>query len=123
MAVVLSFPAGAEAGQGCRTYECGVRVLSKKCDNSRPRTCVEWIIRRHRIGGWQAAWLRRVPRCESGWNPYARNPSGASGLFQFMPSTWRTTHVGHLSIWQSRNQVRAAWWMLRHNRSREWVCT
>ena len=29
--------------------------------------------------------------CESGGNPFAYNPSGASGLFQFMPGTWEST--------------------------------
>jgi soluble lytic murein transglycosylase-like protein len=29
-----------------------------------------------------------IARCESGYNPLSYNPSGASGLFQFMPSTF-----------------------------------
>jgi Transglycosylase SLT domain len=29
-----------------------------------------------------------IARCESGYDPQAYNPSGASGLFQFMPSTF-----------------------------------
>ena len=33
-----------------------------------------------------------IMRCESNGNPDAYNPySGASGLFQFLPSTWATT--------------------------------
>lgn len=33
----------------------------------------------------------RVMRCESGGNPNAQHPGSlASGLFQFLPSTWRT---------------------------------
>lgn len=121
-AAILAYPADAQAAGGCNTRECTVRVLSKQCSNSQPRACVRWIIARHRIGGWQAAWLLRIPSCESGWNPYARNPSGASGLYQFLPSTWRTTHVGHLSIWSARAQAQAAAFMLRQGRSREWVC-
>lgn len=34
---------------------------------------------------------RRIARCESGLNPHAENPrSSASGLFQFIDSTWRS---------------------------------
>ncbi|MBX6391219.1 MAG: transglycosylase family protein [Frankia sp.] len=33
--------------------------------------------------------LSAVIPCESGGDPHAVNPSGAGGLFQFMPSTWR----------------------------------
>jgi hypothetical protein len=37
-------------------------------------------------------WALRVGRCESKFNPAARNrSSGAAGTFQFMPSTWRNT--------------------------------
>ncbi len=34
------------------------------------------------------SWLLRIAIRESGLNPWAHNPSGASGLFQFMPSTY-----------------------------------
>lgn len=64
----------------------------------------------------------RVARCESGLNPYARNPSGASGLFQFMPSTWQTTPYGHKSIWSARWQSLGAAWMHQQGRGNEWVC-
>lgn len=40
------------------------------------------------------AWIERVRLCiiahESGGNPKAHNPSGASGLYQFMPGTWHS---------------------------------
>lgn len=99
-------------------------MLSKKCDNHRPRTCVEWIIARHKVRGWHAAWLRRIPGCESGWDPYAQNPSGSSGLYQFMPGTWATTPYAHRSIWSARWQAAAARWMIVvAGRAREWVCT
>ncbi len=58
---------------------------------------------------------------ESGGNPYAQNASGASGLFQFMPSTWRGTPYGHCSIWDAKYQCYAAAWMFSQGRQREWV--
>lgn len=34
-------------------------------------------------------WLQdEILHCESGWDPGAYNPSGASGIAQFMPRTW-----------------------------------
>lgn len=34
-------------------------------------------------------WLQdEILHCESEWNPNAYNPSGASGIAQFMPGTW-----------------------------------
>jgi hypothetical protein len=41
------------------------------------------------LGAPAQAWALRVAGCESHYNPNAVNPSsGASGLFQFLPSTW-----------------------------------
>lgn len=65
--------------------------------------------------------LYRVMMGESGGNPYAQNASGASGLFQFMPSTWRGTPYGGCSIWDAKSQCYAAAWMFSQGRQREWV--
>jgi hypothetical protein len=65
--------------------------------------------------------LYRVMMGESGGNPYAQNASGASGLFQFMPSTWRNTPYGGCSIWDAKSQCYAAAWMFSCGRQREWV--
>jgi hypothetical protein len=68
-------------------------------------------------------WALRVAACESSFNPYAVNAhSGASGLFQFMPSTWRTTPFGYASIWDPTAQAQAARWMYDRGRVSEWVC-
>ena len=41
------------------------------------------------------SWALRVANCESHYNPLAINrSSGASGLFQFMPSTWNANFPG-----------------------------
>ena len=65
--------------------------------------------------------LYRVMMGESGGNPYAQNASGAAGLFQFMPSTWRGTPYGTCSIWDAKSQCYAAAWMFSQGRQREWV--
>ena len=33
--------------------------------------------------------MLKIADIESKFDPKARNPSGASGVFQFMPSTWQ----------------------------------
>ena len=67
--------------------------------------------------------LLRKAGCESHFWPYARNrSSGASGLFQFLPSTWRSTPFGGFSIWDPFAQSLAAGWMHRMGRGNEWSC-
>jgi soluble lytic murein transglycosylase-like protein len=64
-----------------------------------------------------------VARCESGLNPRAVNPaSEASGLFQFLPSTWRTTPYANASIFDAEANANAAAWMWSVGRRNEWVC-
>lgn len=125
-AACLTVPAKADAKgkrkQGCKTRECHARVNHRACDQSHPRSCVLHVIYHQRIHGWRRSWLLRIPGCESSWNPGARNPSGASGLYQFMPSTWASTPYGNRSIWSPRWQPYGAAWMLRAGRSNEWVC-
>jgi soluble lytic murein transglycosylase-like protein len=80
------------------------------------------VVYHRRLGGWKRAWMLRIPACESTWNPYARNPSGSSGLYQFMPSTWAGTPYGHRPIFSAFWQPYAAAWMLDQGRTGEWVC-
>lgn len=95
----------------------------RRCSQTNPRACVERAIITYRLNGWQKDWLRRIPTCESGWNPLNHNSgSGASGLFQFLPSTWATTRYAGRSLWVAKWQALAAAWMLRAGRSSEWVC-
>lgn len=66
--------------------------------------------------------LWRRADCESGLNPSAQNPSGASGLFQFLGSTFRSTPFGSLSVWSPYANALAAGWMQANGRGGEWVC-
>ncbi len=65
-----------------------------------------------------------IARCESGLNPGAYNPSGASGLFQILPSTWRGTSEAGASPFNAQANIIAAHEIfVRDGYSwREWVC-
>lgn len=64
-----------------------------------------------------------VARCESNLDPTIVNPySGASGLFQFLPGTWRTTPFASYSIFDPWASANAAAWMWQQGRRGEWVC-
>jgi hypothetical protein len=68
------------------------------------------------------ATLWRKASCESHLYRYAHNSSGASGLFQFLPGTWRSTPFGRFSIYDPYANALAAGWMHARGRGGEWVC-
>ena len=57
-------------------------------------------------------------------NPSARNPSGehATGLMQFLPSTFRSTKYSSANIWSPYAQALAAVQMVHDGRTKEWSC-
>lgn len=76
-------------------------------------------------GNTPALWRRA--KCETGgtFDPRARNnPSADSpmGLFQFKPSTWRSTPFHSFSIWSPYASSLAAGWMVTVGRGGEWTC-
>jgi len=68
--------------------------------------------------------LWRKAKCETGgsFSPTSYNASGASGLFQFLPSTWRSTPFRVFSIFSPYASALAAGWMHEHGRGGEWSC-
>ena len=73
--------------------------------------------------GQSRADMLRVARCESNLNPQARNASsGASGLFQFIPSTWQSTPYRDQNIFDAWANANAAGWMWANGRRNEWSC-
>jgi hypothetical protein len=68
------------------------------------------------------SWALRVANCESHYNPLAVNrSSGASGLFQFMPSTWNANFPGQ-NIWDPYAQARGALAFYNAGRQSAWTC-
>jgi len=74
-----------------------------------------------RYGQSRSAMLR-VAECESNLDPYAVNPSGSYGLFQFIRSTWKSTPFGNKDIFDPEANANAAAWMWSEGRKSEWVC-
>jgi resuscitation-promoting factor RpfB len=76
--------------------------------------------------GADAGQLMRVAYCESRYNPGAYNASGASGLFQFLPSTWAANSVragfGGTSPFDPVAAANVAAWMFARGQSYQWVC-
>lgn len=80
--------------------------------------------------------LWRRAACESGPGPNApvpvvadrhvdaraRNASGATGLFQFKPSTFQSTPYAAFRITSPYANALAAGWMVSHGRGKEWAC-
>ena len=70
--------------------------------------------------------LLRVAYCESRFNPGAYNASGASGLFQFLPSTWAANSVragyAGASVFDAVASANVAAWMFAHGQAFQWVC-
>jgi hypothetical protein len=68
--------------------------------------------------------LWRRARCESKLNPNAKNGSEASGLLQFLPSTWATTPFSRFSVFSPYANALAAGWMIGPaGRGSEWSCS
>jgi soluble lytic murein transglycosylase-like protein len=85
---------------------------------------VQDLIRQAFAPQGQAAvdWGLRVAACESGYNPNAQNASGASGVFQFMPGTWKGTPYGNQNIFDASANVNAAAWYYQKNGGGAWSC-
>jgi uncharacterized protein YraI len=66
--------------------------------------------------------MLRVAQCESNLDPFAVNPSGSYGLFQFIRSTWKSTPYGDEDVFDPEANANAAAWMWSEGRKSEWVC-
>lgn len=67
--------------------------------------------------------MLRVARCESNLDPdNVTPPHSASGLFQFLPGTWKTTPYADRSVFDPEANAYAAGWMWSVGRRSEWTC-
>ncbi|HEY7200096.1 MAG TPA: transglycosylase SLT domain-containing protein [Candidatus Dormibacteraeota bacterium] len=76
------------------------------------------------LGAAAQSWALRVAKCESNYNPYAVNKSsGASGLFQFLPSTWASSPYHASSPFDPTANAKAAAWLYQRSGPGQWVCS
>lgn len=107
-----------------------VKRLKLSCGQSPTSAVVSCIEYASLIHNYSQAILYQIASCESHLNPYAGNPSGASGLFQFMPSTWSATVSRMVSagvkiknkIWSAKWNAQAAAWKMSQDGTGEWSC-
>lgn len=89
---------------------------------------IEAIIRNAAAAwGADADQMLRVAYCESHYNPNAVNASsGASGLFQFLASTWAyqspKAGYGGASVFDPVANANVAAYMFAHSMANQWVC-
>jgi soluble lytic murein transglycosylase-like protein len=118
--------AAQQAAQAAQAKAQAVNQQAQTQVAAAPAGSIQQIITNAFAPQGQAAvdWGLRIAKCESGYNPYAQNPSGASGLFQFMPSTFANTPPGRAggSIWDPTANSQAAAWMYSQGRQGEWEC-
>jgi hypothetical protein len=75
------------------------------------------------LGSRAVQWAMNVAWCESRYHPNSVNTdSGASGLFQFLPSTWGGTPYASKSPFDPRANAFAAAWLYSHYGPGRWVC-
>jgi hypothetical protein len=75
------------------------------------------------LGPAAVQWAMNVAWCESRYHPNSVNSdSGASGLFQFLPSTWSGTPYASYSPFDPKYNALAAAWLYSHYGPGRWVC-
>jgi hypothetical protein len=75
------------------------------------------------LGPGAEQWALRVAKCESGYNPNAVNrSSGASGLFQFLPSTWASLPQHNQSVFNPVANAQAAAVLYQRSGPNQWSC-
>jgi len=75
------------------------------------------------LGPRAVQWAMNVAWCESRYHPNSVNSdSGASGLFQFLPSTWAFTPYSKYSPFNPQYNALAAAWLYHRSGPNQWVC-
>ncbi len=75
------------------------------------------------LGSRAVQWAVNVAYCESRYHPTSVNSSsGASGLFQFLPSTWAFTPYAAYSPFDPKYSALAAAWLYSRDGPSQWQC-
>lgn len=104
-----------------------LKIALRNCSNSNPKACIKYVILLKHIGEPEKIWLEKIPGCESGFNPEEIEPSShASGLYQFLPSTWEQSSNPYRNHWilsAHWNTLAASWLYEKDGDGREWSCS
>lgn len=94
----------------------------KQCSQSRPVACIRRAAMRHRVS---FRLQLTIARCESGLDPTELNDagSGASGLMQFMPSTFAGTPYRFRWILSAKWNALAGAWLLKRAGTGPWTAS
>ncbi len=75
------------------------------------------------LGSRALQWAVNVAYCESRYHPNSVNTSsGASGLFQFLPSTWAFTPYASYSVFDPKYNALGAAWLYARDGPSQWQC-
>jgi soluble lytic murein transglycosylase-like protein len=121
---VTQAPAAAPAATPAPTTRAAAPVVGTKAFTPPPGSGGNGLAAIYAVFGNSPglSWALRVANCESHYNPLAINrSSGASGLFQFMPSTWNANFPGQ-NIWDPYAQAHAALVFYNAGRQSAWTC-
>ena len=83
-----------------------------------PTSAYELIVAAANEFGLDPEYLVSVAQCESDLNPYAYNPAGYHGLFQFDQTTW--ADYGYGDIYDPAAQARAAARLIAAGQTSRW---
>jgi soluble lytic murein transglycosylase-like protein len=114
-----SNPGGACANRLCTQYDRGTASCWKRGTRVRISRC--FIYRASRHYGESTRLAMQIAFRESRYNWRATNASsGAAGLYQFMPGTWRTTPYRRYSPYHPKWSALAAMWMWKRGGYGHW---
>jgi Transglycosylase SLT domain len=112
-------PAGACADRLCTTYDPGTPSCWDRGTRTRIARC--FIYRAARHYGESTRLALQIAYRESRFDWRATNASsGAAGLYQFMPGTWRSTPYRRYSPYHPRWAALAAMWMWERGLYSHW---
>ena len=111
--------------QGVEISGPDAREISKQLtDDSGSKSVPDMIVEEFAGTGHEQKALK-VAKCESGFNPSAKNSSSsASGVFQIIRGTWNAYARPGESVWNARDNIRVAYriWKASNQSWRQWVC-
>lgn len=98
-----------------------IRYFMHRCSQERPLDCI------HRASLHRHVPFRTMTGIawrESRYDPYAKNPSStASGLFQFLNTTWANTPYASRNVFSAKwNSLAAAYLMSQPGGMSHWAC-